>query len=473
MHVNSAKTRMIPLVCLLFIYLPGVVSTGLWLDDYPTVTSPESHQIHASRDGRPLYGFALQFIFGLVNGAQYLWIIRLLALIGLLLLTDLVIQILNPKRDNLRITLSTIGAFSIVSFQLSIHWASAFLFPWVAYFALLGLIYLKKNSWLEKSLGFVLLTVAALSYPILVFFIIPLVFLSWFESEFDNSQLIKNLLWSFLGISISAVLSIITNHFLLGMRKLSFNDRVEIVSLSELPEQLIWFLSRPFVLTFRGYSIDSPTFFNVLIGLLGVNSLILLALYLKHRSITQSIFTYLLLLGFDLLSLVPILLPNQQQIEMRYVTVGAWLISYMLVSSIYLITSTFTITNLPFRKYLVATCMFVVFFLSINFRYFSIIRPIYTETSSFISKELSLCSESQIQNGVHVLARTSDWPNRKYIGMFSQITDLASPWVPLSAVKIELEKIPGIKNREPRVSWGERNIQNCTVDLNAYQFPKE
>jgi hypothetical protein len=425
MLANSTKIRMIPLICLLIIYLPGVVSTGLWLDDYPTVTSPESHQIHASRDGRPLYGFALQFFFGLVNGAQNLWIIRLLALIGLLLLADLVIGLLNPRRDNPRIILSTVGAFSIVSFQLSIHWASAFFFPWVACFALLGLIYIMKNSWLEKSLGFVLLTLAALSYPILVFFILPLVFLTWFESELDIAQLIKNSMWSFLGISLSAILSI-----------------------------------------------DSPTLFNVLIGLIAVNSLILLGLYIKHRSITQSIFTYILLLGFDLLSLVPILLPNQQQIEMRYVTVGAWLISYMLVSSVYLIISTFTIMDPTFRKYLVATCMFVVFFLSINSRYFSIIRPIYIETSSFISKELALCNDSQIQNGVHVLARNSDWPNRRYIGMFSQITDLASPWVPLSAVKIELEKIPGYQNREPRVSWGENKYQSCIVDLNAYQSPK-
>jgi hypothetical protein len=66
-------------------YLPGVLSRSIWSDDYPSLIDPNGVQIHASRDGRPFYGFALQFMFGLANTADNLWYIRFFALIGLML----------------------------------------------------------------------------------------------------------------------------------------------------------------------------------------------------------------------------------------------------------------------------------------------------------------------------------------------------------------------------------------------------
>lgn len=174
---------------LILIYLPGIIVPGIWSDDYPTLIDPVSHQVHASRDGRPIYGYMLELFFRLIAESKNLWVIKLIALIGLLLLANQVNHMLNEKRDNLRILLSTTGAFCIASFQLSIHWATAFFFPWVAFFALLGFNQIIKPSWNRKFQGILLLTASSLSYPLLVFFIVPVVYILWFETGRDLTRL--------------------------------------------------------------------------------------------------------------------------------------------------------------------------------------------------------------------------------------------------------------------------------------------
>lgn len=455
-------------ISLLLTYLPGALMPSIWSDDYPTLIDPESHQIHASRDGRPVYGLALQFFFGLIKSPQDLWLIRVIALIGLLLLAYLVIHLLNPKKDNIRIYLSTIGAFSIASFQLSIHWATAFFFPWVAYFALLGFMFIIRNSWRSKTLGIFFLTLSSLSYPILVFFIIPVVFLMWFESDQNKFNLIRNLIWSFFGIAMSVILSLVVNLIQLGLRNLTFNDRVSVVSISDLQAQSIWFLSRPVVLTFRAFLIESPGVFSASLSLLVVSVIIFYGFHLKYNSLIKTISTFTVLILFDVMSLAPLFFPNQQQIDMRYIIVGAWLITYVFISSIFLIASNFAVENLSRIKTLTAICLIFFFFASVNFRYFSIIRPIYSETHSFISGELDKCSKSEIEDGVFILQRTSSWPSREYIGMFSQVSDLASPWVPLNAVKVQTRQTTSYRNLDIPVSWTDKASSGCIIDLNNY-----
>jgi hypothetical protein len=457
---------------LVLIYLPGVLVPGIWSDDYPTLVDPESHQIHASRDGRPIYGLALEFFFGLIRSGQNLWAIKLLALIGLLLLANLVMRLLNNERDNPRILLSVIGAFSVASFQLSIHWATAFSFTWTAFFALLGFTYIVKNPWKLKFFGICLLTISSLSYPLLVFFVIPVVFLLWFETGRDFMRLRTNLLWALFGIAFSALNALMISRLLLESRELTFNDRVAIISLTDLPSQLFWFLSTPVVLAFRGYSIESPGLLSALLGFILVNSLILIGFYLRFKSLSDTILTWLLLIVFTSFSLVLLFFSDQQQIDMRYVTTGSWLIAYISITSIFQIVSFLRFGRSLIKRDLLTIGLVAVYFLSINFRYFDVIRPIYIGTSSFINVALQSCDQSQIRRGVYVIPRAAGWPNKEYIGMFSQVSDLASPWVPLNAVKVGVENIPELRNTNITISWGDKDSPGCLVDLNSFQSDK-
>ena len=444
-----------------------MLSRNIWSDDYPSLVDPYGVQIHASRDGRPLFGFALQFMFGLANTAANLWYIRLFALIGLLLLNDLVIKVLSNSRSNLRITVASVGAFSIASFQINVHWATAFLFCWVAYFALLGYTLIIKDSKSSKLAGILLLIASSLSYPILTFFIFPIVFLIMYELDNKLSSLRRNSIAATFGVTLSALIALTINIVTLRLRGLTFNDRVSFISLSDFPDQILWFLSRPFVLTFRGYSIDSPELVEVVAGLIFVNLIIIAGLMLRYKVVFQSLKTYVLMIFFTLISMAPLFFPDQQQIDVRYVTVGSWLISYMFISGAFLILGKIFFQRHQRNVALISLVFLFAFFLSINFRYFLVIQPIYDKTTSFMSYQVRSCSDQEILSGVYVHPRETQWPNNPFIGFFSQVTDLASDWVPLNAVRVEIQRSRELD--EVDVSWAEEGGLGCKVDLNQFE----
>jgi hypothetical protein len=465
------RYRVFAVIALLAIYLPGVISTGIWSDDYPSLVDPNAVQEHASRDGRPLYGFALQFMFDSANTISNLWYIRFFALIGLLLLNDLVIKILSYSKSDLRVIVASVGAFSIASFQVNVHWATAFLFCWVAYIALLGYTHIIKYSKKNKLIGILLLTLSSLSYPLLTFFILPIVFLVSYENEGKAKNLKRNSTTALFGITLSALIALLINLTSLKIRGLTFNDRVSFISIAELPGQIIWFLSRPFILAFRGYSIDSPGIIEALGYFLVGNLLIIIGVLVKFHKFSKVLTTYVLLISFTLLSMAPLFFPDQQQVDVRYVTVGAWLISYMYISGAFLILEKLSVGRHKINRNLISVVFVILFFLSINIRYFSVIQPIYNKTSSFISGEIRSCNEQQILSGVYVLPRETDWPSNQYLGLFSQVTDLASYWVPLNAVEVEIRKNPRLSGAS--VSWTNDVTTGCLVDLNRFEAGRQ
>jgi hypothetical protein len=295
-----------------------------------------------------------------------------------------------------------------------------------------------------------------------------LIFLLWYENDGSWRTLKNNSFWGVFGIFVSAILALIVNSILLRVRGLEFNDRVSIISLNDLFSQSIWFITHPFVLTFRGYSISSPEPLQAFVGFLIANLVVLVGIFLKLKNIRRSLETYTILIVFTLFSIAPLFFPDQQQIDLRYVTTGMWLITYMLVSSVFLL---FTKSNVKGRKLkasYIAVSLIVLFSLNINLRYFTVIQPIYNETKMFISNALNNCTDSQILSGIYVVPRTSEWPSKNYIGMFSQVTDLASSWVPLEAIKIEIQKAIDLSGSDIPVVWGEKNNSGCIVDLNEY-----
>jgi hypothetical protein len=406
-------------------------------------------------------------MFGLANTAGNLWYIRFFALIGLMLLNDLVIKVLSNSKSNLRVTVASVGAFSIASFQINVHWATAFLFCWVAYFALLGYTLIIKDSMNSKLAGILLLVASSLSYPILTFFIFPVVFLIMYELDNKVGSLKKNSIIAALVITLSALIALTINIASLRLRGLTFNDRVSFISFSDFPRQILWFLSRPFILTFRGYSIDSPGIVEVLTGLIFVNLMIIGGLKIRYKVFSRSLKIYVVMIFFTLISMAPLFFPDQQQIDVRYVTVGSWLISYMFISGTFLVLGKISFRGHQPTAALLSSVFVLTFFLSINFRYFSVIQPIYNKTSSFISYQVSSCSDQEILSGVYVRPRETQWPSNQFIGLFSQITDLASDWVPLNAVTVEIQRSREFKGVD--VSWAEEVGLGCIVDLNQFE----
>jgi hypothetical protein len=165
--------------------------------------------------------------------------------------------------------------------------------------------------------------------------------------------------------------------------------------------------------------------------------------------------------------MAPLFFPDQQQIDVRYVTVGSWLISYMFISGAFLILGKIFFQRHQRNVALISLVFLFAFFLSINFRYFLVIQPIYDKTTSFMSYQVRSCSDQEILSGVYVHPRETQWPNNPFIGFFSQVTDLASDWVPLNAVRVEIQRSRELD--EVDVSWAEEGGLGCKVDLNQFE----
>ena len=153
------------------IYIFGVFNYGAWSDDFTSLSDPYGHFVHATRDGRPLYGFAIKFFFETFTTVDSLKFVRLFGLVGLILLSDAVLKYLLSKDSSMKVAVAASVAFSLPSFQFSAHWAVAFGMSWTGFLAVIGLFLWERDSVKFKILGLLLFSLSFLIYPLMSFFI--------------------------------------------------------------------------------------------------------------------------------------------------------------------------------------------------------------------------------------------------------------------------------------------------------------
>jgi hypothetical protein len=454
---------------LFIVYSFGVFSEGVWSDDYAAIDNPSSVALHAEKDGRLLYGFLIHWFFSSIEEVGQLKYIRLFGLLGILLLNHLVIcQLLKVSKSSIIPFASSI-AFTLPSFQLSTHWAIAFCISWSAYLSILGLFMYRKKPRFYKIVGMLLCIFSLLLYPLMTFFVFSVLFAEVLVKGWSFDSSLKSLREGFMFVTFGGVLSFVLVSINLSWRGLKSNDRVELVALEDIPEKLLWFATRPFALSFRPFQISSPGTFEMLLTYVAVFSLISLLSYKVYRNLKSTYKFLFSLVCFIAISILPLLLASQNQIDIRFIGSSSWIV---LFSIIFLLVRTSTAL---IRKNAQKTISFFVIliiglysFVSINYRFTALIKPIYSNSTSFIFNELNLCSDSQISNGVLVVKRTKPWPSRQLLGFFSQTTDLASDWVPIGAVKLVLIKNSKEFFEIEFTSSKDRDASLCYVQLDKF-----
>lgn len=454
---------------LIIVYLLGVFSESAWSDDYAAFIDPSSFALHAEKDGRVLYGILIDWFFSNVEEVGHLKYVRLIGLSGILLINYLVIVQLLKYSKSKTIPLASSIAFTLPSFQLSTHWAIAFHISWSAFLSVLGFYTYRNASKFHKVLGVALCVLSLLLYPLMTFFVFSVLFaevlIKGWSFESSMKSLKEGLIFVTMGGFVSAVVTIIN----LSWRRLEPNDRVELVALEEIPEKLQWFATRPLALSFRPFDISSPGILEMMLTFVIVFCLISL-MSTKVYGNLESTFKFLLsLLCFTTLSLLPLLIASQNQIDIRFIGSSSWIV---LFSIIFLFARTSKLLLEKTQQKIIS--VFLVFiiclygFISINYRFATVIKPIYSNSSLFILNELKLCSDNQIANGILVVKRTKPWPSRQLLGFFSQTTDLASEWVPIGSVKLVLIKNSKEFNKIEFTSSKYRNESFCYVQLDKF-----
>ncbi len=454
---------------LLIVYSLGVFSEGAWSDDYAAFDNPSSTALHATKDGRVLYGILIDWFFSSTTEVGQLQYIRLFGLLGILLLNNLVIVQLSKLSKSRLIPFASSVAFTLPSFQLSTHWAIAFCLSWSAYLSILGLLIYRKKSEFCKIIGILLCVFSFLLYPLMTFFVFSFLFAEVLVKGWSFGSSLKSLREGLVFVIFGGVLSAIFATTNLSWRGLEPNDRVELVNLEDIPEKLHWFATRPFALSFRPFNISSPGIWEMLLTFIAVFCLISLLSIKVYKKLDLAIKFLFSFVCFITISLLPLLVASQNQIDLRFIGSSSWLVlfttAYLIIKSLMEFigksaqkTISVILTSIIGLYGLAAT----------NYRFATVIKPIYLDSTSFILSELKLCSDNQISNGIRIVERTKPWPSRQLLGMFSQTTDLASEWVPVGAVKLVLIKASKESKGITLSSLKVRNESLCYVHLDRF-----
>lgn len=456
---------------LLLVYAFGVFSNSAWSDDYAALLDPQGVGLHADRDARVAYGAAIEFLFSHFQTIDSLVFIRLFGLIGIILLNDLLIRVFLKHRSSVEIVIVTSVAFTLPSFQFSAHWAIAFGMSWSAYFAVLGFHLFGRPKILTKIIGFVLIVISLLIYPLMSFFLISYIYAVWFVRRDELKALFINLRLAILLIGSGLLTSYFFAYIILAINSQTFSARVSLVSISEIPEKLIFFLTRPLLLTYRPFFIDNRSALSVLVTSACFIVLLLVLLFWRQRNIRKVLIDFFVLNLFFTVALIPLLVVSQNQIDMRFVSSNTWL--YFFVTSCLLIENLKS-QNSPSKPLLKVFSsisligLLVVGAFTLNNRFLFFYHDTFEIKQEFLRAQLSSCTDSQLQRGIVIVRRTTPWPLRPYIGAYSQTTDLESEWVPVGAVSLYMKEF-GLKNQS-RPIFGESGDGNlsCLVILDSY-----
>jgi hypothetical protein len=94
----------------------------------------------------------------------------------------------------------------------------------------------------------------------------------------------------------------------------------------------------------------------------------------------------------------------------------------------------------------------------------------YESKSSFIQSELSNCqNKTRLIEKIIIQQPKSGYPSRNNIGILSQTSDLASPWVPIPTVKYILKTYESLPKEIFLQDYiDEDSIDSCVIDLGKY-----
>ena len=338
-------------------------------------------------------------------------------------------------------------------------------------FRSLGFTLFNENSGLKKNLGFLVFILSLFAYPLMSFFIFPYIYALWLIQGASLKALFRDFMMAVFLFITGVVISFTLTAVYLNVRGLTFNARVALVAIGDIPSKIVFFFTRPVALTYRPFLIDSPAPRNLLLTLL-IFPAFLLFLFWHKWKVLPKVLTHLFVINlFFIAGLLPLLVTSDNQIEMRLVSANTWLYCFVIVFMFIELQTTIG-NKFDFFKtrsqVITIVLLLLLGFSTINYNFWRLYHEPFQDKQRFFQAQLSSCSAAQIESGVVIMQRTLPWPHKDLIGAYSQFTDLESEWVPVSAV-IQYMKDSNIKTRTTPIFAGTNSNPNaCVISLDAY-----
>ena len=470
------------LLVLCFGFLPGVFRESFWSDDYSALREVNATAMHTLRDARPVYAGVLKVSYAyIIHSPADAWRLRFLGFIGLVSLYLYATKKVSNGKHRFFLLIGLATAFCVSSFQMQVHWAGAWIMPWVSLLAWVAFDSWDSSFRFHRVISIFLMCISLLTYPLAaVFFISAIAVLGVLNGDASRvifERLMKSLLLVIVGTAISTVVTFSS----FKIFDIQANPRVGLVALSNIPAKLIWFVTRPVIIGLRPFQTNSPDGLHALLSIMPVVLLFAVGIFVtqQYRLGTTIIRLVIVFMSISA-SMFPLLVTSPNEFEFRMISGYAW--SVVVLIFFYILTLVeenkwgrgeavpVIVTRLA---YAVLICITLIGIVSLNQNYRKFIGDPYSKKTAFLLQAIHLCSSAQLANGVTVLPPKSPFPSTKNLGLFSMTTDLQSEWVPKDNVEILL-KTEGI---EAPVSYNPvSRVQSptvkhaCQIDLEDFRL---
>lgn len=454
---------------LLAAYLYGVLQESFWSDDYPSLTDPNGTFRDIYGDARPIFALLTKYSYIAIGNPQTAWVLRLASLLGLLLLYTKIVANLDSK--NWRIPIYVAIGFTVPSFQMYILWAGCWPHVWASIFSLSAFGFWQKNQIKSKLLGLVMLALSFSIYPPSTFFIFSYLFLSaWYKKD-TLSKILKDfgklLSLTVLGCSIGLLISL----FAMRIIGITRNPRVELLNFHEIPDKALWIFTRPIVVGFRPFMIDSPAPMFAFLTSTPLVAIYLLGSFYQSKKLRERFWPRTFLVSIILfLSMTPLVLVKGNQFEFRTIAGYSWAI---LVACLIFIEESLSSAKFQMKSIVVnflLAALVLIAMCSVNFDYKQLFRDPYVAKTRFLTSELMRCKMDKTRNAILVAEPSLPYPSRNRLGVFSTITDLAHDWVAQPNVLVISEKLevnlPIVYSSSIHTSTSKQ----CVIDLEDFRL---
>lgn len=462
-----------------FAYAPGVFKESFWSDDYGALMDTSSFVAHVLKDARPVAAGIFSMSFSLLDSPANAWIMRSLALLALILIFLFISnRIRNSRHKNIGI-FSIAVAFCLPSFQMYVHWSLTWFFLWAALAGLYAFHFWSSKLKTRKIFAVFLLVFALTIYPPTALFYFSAITLVNVLNDSKLPKFFSDIVHGLSLLVIAGIASIFTVFVTMKFAGVSTNARVSIVTLSDIPEKVIWLVSRPLVVGMRPFMIDSPSPKIAFITSIPIILVLFFGIRKQSIDLSESIFRRAICVIFPLiLTLIPIMITSDNQIEFRVLPGYCWgiaaLASFYLLVMIQNWLRPLNVNSL-FKTsafFVVPTVLVVVSVTSLNSHYTDLFENPYKKKTAFLNSRISSCLNGSLLKNVLILPPRMPFPSLPRLGVFSMSTDLASSWVPKPNVELLLKLRDinaSVTYLEVRPPDREVSTTSCVIDLEDFR----
>lgn len=474
------RTNAVGLFILAAAYGLGVFRTSLWSDDYAALIGTSGFAEHVLRDGRPTSAGIVYLAFTALGTATGAWILRFLALAALFLVYLFIDRSIRSSAHYGIATIAVAIGLCLPSFQMYLHWTVTWHFLWAALAGLYAFQFWSSKRILPKILGVLLLALALTSYPPTALFYFAVIAVTGALKFSSSKRIIEESIRGLALLAASGVVSLITASLVLRAYGLTPNARVNLVDINEIPTKIAWLISRPLIVGLRPFTIDSPTPIFAALTALPVLSMLAFGLRRQSRDLSERFILRSAAITLPLLlTLVPIMITSDDQIEFRLLAGLCW--GTTTLSSFFLLVEIKEWSHrrtgdqrfARFTPLVTASVLALVAILTVNVHYEQFFGEPYRTKTQFLNGKITKCLEIGKIEKILLLPPKKPFHSFARLGVFSMSSDLASPWVPQANVDLILEqrKIQAsVEYLDPRPAQVMSTDRVCVIDLEEFRL---